>query len=570
MATPAPAWHHCRVREPTRVIGQLLLASGGISSNQLTAALREQQRTRERLGEILVRGGTDPENVARALAQQLRLPYVAAPLLPQRDALALIDRAVAARLRVVPLSIREKAVCIAMADPLDINAIDDLQFRTGRRVEPVVGTPRAVEQALGAYDVTEVATLLKRIPAGPGAAQSEDDLRRASEAPPIVALLDYILARAVSVRASDVHVEPLPDRLLIRARVDGLLRELITLPVHVTPALVSRIKVVAGLDISIRRKPQDGRCSFRCNNADIAARISTLPCHHGEKIVLRLLTGSAELSGLDHFGMDAAMLTSLRSMLKRMHGVFLVTGPTGSGKTSTLYAALAEMDARGRNIVTLEDPIERTLDGITQVQVNRRGGTTFARALRAVLRQDPDIILVGELRDRETVETALAAALTGHLVLATLHTNDASSAATRLIEMGAAPYLICGALIGVLAQRLARRLCAHCRLPRLLSAEELRAVGVAGAEGIQVFEPQGCGHCDRVGFRGRIGIFELVGMDAPARDLVMRRAAADSLRSAARAAGATLLASDAWQKVLAGETSLDEVRPILSTRTGEV
>lgn len=558
------------MREPTRVLGQLLLADGGISSEQLTAALREQQDTRERIGDILVRSGTDPEHIARALAQQLRLPYAAAPLLPQRDALALVERAVAMRLAIVPLSIREKVMRVAMADPLDIHAIDDLQFRTGRRVEPAVATPRAVEQALGAYDATEVASLLKRIPAGPGHTQSEDDLRRASEAPPIVALLDYILARAVAARASDVHVEPMPDRLLIRARVDGLLRELATLPIHVTPALVSRIKVVAGLDISIRRKPQDGRCSFQCNGVEIAARVSTLPCHHGEKIVLRLLASSKELAGLDQVGMDAAMLASLRSMMKRTHGVLLVTGPTGSGKTSTLYAALAEMDARGRNIVTLEDPIERRLDGVTQVQVNRRGGTTFARALRAVLRQDPDIILVGELRDRETVETALAAALTGHLVLATLHTNDASSAATRLIEMGAPPYLICGAVVGVLAQRLARRLCEHCRAARTMSETELREVGVAGVGGVQVFEPKGCGRCDRTGYRGRTGIFELVKMDAAARDLVMRRAGADSLRTAARAAGATLLASDAWHKVLAGDTSLDEVRPILITQAGEI
>lgn len=538
------------VRESVRVLGQMLLAEGGITSEQLAVALREQQTTRERLGEILARGGADPEVIASTLARQLRLPFAAAPLTPQRDALALVDRAVATRLKLVPLCIREKAIRVAMADPLDITAIDDLQFRTGRRVEPSVAAPLAVHRALAAYDMTDVAALIARIPANPGTS-SDEDLRRVSETPPVVALLDHILARATMSRASDVHIEPLADRLLVRARVDGVLRELATLPAHVTAALASRIKVTADLDISIRRKPQDGRCTFRCNNAEVAARVSTLPSHHGEKIVLRLLPASNEISALDTIGMEPAMLAEMRGLLKRAHGVFLVTGPTGSGKTSTLYAALKEMDARSKNIVTLEDPIERRIDGVTQVQVNRRGGTTFSRALRAVLRQDPDIILIGELRDRETVETALAAALTGHLVLSTLHTNDAASAATRLIEMGAPPYLICGALIGVLAQRLARRLCPHCK----------RAVVHDGAT---VYEAGQCARCERAGYHGRTGIFELLRIEQNTRDLIMKKAPAESLRAAA--AGQGMLADDAWTKVLAGHTSPEEVSAILALR----
>lgn len=530
----------------------MLLAEGGITSEQLSLALKEQQSSRERLGEILARGGADPEAIARALARQLRLPFAPAPLVPQREALVLVDRTVATRLRVVPLCIREKALSIAMADPLDITAIDDLQFRTGRRVEPAVAAPLAVSQALAAYDTTDIAALLSRIPAT-ASANSDEDLRRVSEAPPVVALLDHILSRAATSRASDVHIEPLADRLLVRARVDGVLRELATLPMHVTAALASRIKVTADLDISIRRKPQDGRCTFRFDNAEIAARVSTLPSHHGEKIVLRLLPSTYETAALDTIGMEPAMLAQTRSLLKRAHGVFLVTGPTGSGKTSTLYAALSEMDKHGKNIVTLEDPIERRIDGVTQVQVNRRGGTTFSRALRAVLRQDPDIILIGELRDRETVETALAAALTGHLVLSTLHTNDAASAATRLIEMGAPPYLICGALIGVVAQRLARRLCPHCK----------RAVLQDGAT---IHEAGSCAHCEGAGYRGRIGIFELMRVEQSTRDLIMKKAAADVLRADARKAGSSLLADDAWAKVLAGHTSAAEVSAIMALR----
>ena len=557
------------MRETSRVLGQLLLANRSITPEQLAGALREQLTSRERLGQILIRAGIDPESIARALAHQLKLPFAAPPLSPEREALTLVDRQLAVRLRVVPLAVKEKAVRVAMADPLDISTIDDLQFRTGRRVEPAVATEHAVEQALGAYDTSEVAALLTRIPTGRVLVQSEDELRKASEAPPVVALLEYVLNRAITARASDIHIEPRAQRVLVRARVDGVLRELVELPLHVAPALTSRVKVVAGLDISIRRKPQDGRCSFRNNGSEVAARVSTLPSHHGEKIVLRLLSGSAETATLDGLGIAPWLLQRVRVLLKRTHGVLLVTGPTGSGKTSTLYAALAEMDAHSRNIVTLEDPIERRLEGVTQVQVNRRGGTTFARALRAVLRQDPDIILVGELRDRETVETALAAALTGHLVLSTLHTNDAASAATRLVEMGAAPYLICGALVGVLAQRLVRRLCPHCRKARTPTAAELSELGIEEECSLELYEPAGCSECDRRGYRGRIGVFELMTMDGALRDLVMRRASADTVRRAAIATGAAMLAQDARQKVLAGDTSLEEVRPLLLTHAGE-
>ena len=550
------------MRETPRVLGQLLVASGGITSDQLTLALQEQQRTRERIGEILVRRGTEPERVARALAQQLRLSFTPAPLAPQREALLLVERVVAERLRIVPMAVREKNLRVAMADPLDMNAIDDLQFRTGRRVEPLVATPQAVQHALTAYDATEIATLLKRIPGTAVATSSEDELRRASEAPPIVALLDHLLARAASARASDVHVEPRQDRLIVRIRVDGLLRELSTLPAHVIPALTSRIKVTAGLDISVRRKPQDGRCTFRCGEQEISARVSTLPSHDGEKIVLRLLGASDSVTALSDTGMTPEMLAGLRLLMRRTHGVLLVTGPTGSGKTSTLYSALAEMDSHTRNIVTLEDPVERRLAGVTQVQVQRRGGTTFARALRAVLRQDPDVILVGELRDRETVETALAAALTGHLVLSTLHTNDAASAPTRLIEMGAPPYLVCGAVIGVLAQRLVRRLCPHCRELRTVTMETSRELGIAVAEQ-QVYEARGCSHCDKTGYRGRVGIFELLPMTGEIRQLIARRAGAEAIAAHTRAGGAALLADDANCKLHNGLTTIDEVMPLL-------
>lgn len=525
------------MRESSRVLGQLLRADG-LSEELLARALVEQRSSRARIGEILIRLGVDAELIGRALARQLRLEYISPPVVPDRSALALIDGGTARRLRLVPIQMREKGLRVAMADPLDITAIDDLQFRTGRRVEPAVTTERALEQALLVYDASDVITLLERIP-NPATLPSDDELRRVSEAPPVVALVDHILTRAAAQRASDIHIEPLEDRVQVRARVDGVLRELLTLPVHVTGALTSRVKVSANMDISIRRKPQDGRCTFVCGGREIAARVSTLPSHNGEKIVLRLLASNADGKSLDHIGMSGEMLQQLRVLLKRAHGVLLVTGPTGSGKTSTLYAALSEMDTQRKNIVTLEDPIERKLQGVTQVQVNRRGGVSFGRALRAVLRQDPDVILIGELRDRETVETAFAAALTGHLVLSTLHTNDAPSAATRLIEMGTPPYLICGALIGVIAQRLVRRVCPGC----------------AG---------KGCDRCVNAGYRDRIGVFELLAMSPEIRSAIMKRAPAETIREILRAAGVALLSDDARRKVAASITTEAEAEALLA------
>jgi len=589
------------------VLGQLLVASGDIDEEDLAAALEEQRGTRERLGQILVRRGLAPEALARALAAQLRLPYAEAPLRPRPDALREVDRALALRHRVVALELSERSLRVALADPLDAAALDDLRFQTGRRVEPVVATPAAVDQALvagyGVAAIEAVRSTISRSLPGPvrrGAAQASspgrgagaveerhargaaartypswpayDDgatdevgaLRRASEAPPVVALVDLILARAVAVGASDVHVEPGRCGLRVRARVDGLLRELLELPEQVSGAVVSRLKIMAGLDISIKRRPQDGRGSIRVEGRELGLRVSTLPAQGGEKVVLRLLDPENTGLGLDALGLGASVRAGLERLLGRGHGVVLVTGPTGSGKTTTLYAALAGLDRDRRNVITLEDPVEYRLPGLTQVQVHRRAGLTFAAALRAVLRQDPDIIMVGEMRDRETAEIGMAAALTGHLVLSTLHTNDAPGAVTRLVEMGVPRYLVAGALIGVLAQRLVRRLCARCRVERDATPDEALDLGLtAGARRARIHAPRGCEGCGGTGYSGRIGIFELLTVDARIRSLILRGASTDAIRDAARSAGTRPLGVDAREKVLAGLTSLDEVRPLL-------
>jgi len=332
---------------------------------------------------------------------------------------------------------------------------------------------------------------------------------------------------------------------------------------------VSRLKVMAGLDISVKRRPQDGRAAVRVRDRELALRVSTLPTHAGEKVVLRLLDSSDAAQRLDHLGMAPQLHAEFSRLIARPHGVLLVTGPTGSGKTTTLYAAMAALDRERHNVVTLEDPVEYRLPGLTQVQVHRKAGLGFAAALRAVLRQDPDVVMLGELRDRETVEIALAAALTGHLVLSTLHTNDAASAPARLYEMGAPPYLVAGGLVGVLAQRLARRLCGHCRAQRLMRAPQLAALGLPARDS-QLFVPVGCDRCDGTGYRGRVGIFELLSVSPSIRQRILRRAAPDALRAHAQAEGLVLMAGDAWTKVRAGLTTLAEVVPLLLTAAGTV
>jgi type IV pilus assembly protein PilB len=525
----------------SRVLGQLLIAAKTIDEEELAHALRLQRTTRERIGDILIKRGLPAKCVAQALAQQLRLHYVEPPLQPDASAIQLVDRATAARLRIVPLSVRDRLLRVAMADPLDMTAVDDLQFRTGRRVEPVVAEPAAIETALASYEPEALAALLTRIPARTQAADNDEELLRASEAAPVVAVVDHIFNSAVRAGASDIHIEPGADRVAVRARVDGLLRELMTLPQHTSAAIVSRIKVMAALDISVKRKPQDGRTAFRAGDRELSVRVSTLPANGGEKLVLRLLDGTQRFASLTEIGMHDSALAGLRRMLRHPHGVILVTGPTGSGKSTTLYAALSELDRSSRNIITLEDPVEYKLAGITQVQVHRRAGLSFPKALRAALRQDPDIIMVGEMRDRETVEVAMAAAMTGHLVLSTLHTNDAPSAIARLLDMGAPPYLIAGALIGVIAQRLVRRICTEC-------------------------SAAGCATCSKSGFRGRIGVFEVMHVDAAIRDHIMRRAATQVLRDHASRSGMVSLAADAEYKVAGGYTTAEEAASLLALK----
>jgi type IV pilus assembly protein PilB len=550
-----------------RALGQILLAQGVVSSELLEAALVEQRQTRERIGIVLARHGIDAESVARALATQLRLDYCEPPIRSDPAALALVESRLAERLRLVPVSADERRVRIAMADPLDVEAIDDVQFQTGRRVEPMVASIRTVELGLTAYQSGEVDAIVDRIDRKPRVGEPPESadiaaLRRASEAAPIVALVDLVLKRAIRAGASDIHIEPAGDSLRVRVRTDGVLRPLMDLPSQAARAFTSRVKIMADMDISVRRRPQDGRAVVRVEDRAVGMRVSTLPSQNGEKTVLRILDSASFERGLDELGFDGRLYNRFLELLAASHGVILVTGPTGSGKTTTLYAALARLDRETRNIITLEDPIEYRLAGLTQVQVHRRAGLGFAAALRAVLRQDPDVIMVGELRDRETAETAMAAAMTGHLVLSTVHTNDAPSAATRLIDMGTQPYLIAAGLIGVLAQRLVRRLCPGCADERVAPAAELAALGLP-ARDRTVAAARGCHACAGTGYSGRIAILELMIVNAAVRERLARGAPAEVVREAATAGGTESLARDAWRRVRQRLTTIEEVRPLL-------
>ncbi|MDT8342671.1 MAG: ATPase, T2SS/T4P/T4SS family, partial [Longimicrobiales bacterium] len=540
------------------LLGALLVSARALSPDRLESALRAQEGSGLRLGELLVeRGWCRPEAVPAALAAQLSLPLAPDPLEPEADALALLPEALSRRLRVVPLRAGRRSLTLAMADPLNLAAAEDVRFRTGRRVEIVVSSPPAVERALLRGYGSDLERLVAELSRTRGGARNgggsgeagspgEDDeadgdaLERAARAAPVVQLVDGLLAEAGAARASDLHLEPTGRGLEVRVRVDGVLRPVRTLPPALRPVVVSRLKIMAGMDIAVRRRPQDGGFRAVVDDAPAALRVSTLPSGAGEKAVVRILRPDEAPASLAELGMAEADLARMRSVLGSGQGVLLATGPTGSGKSSTLQAALREVDRVGRNVVTLEDPIEYPVPGATQVQVDPRAGLTFPGALRAVLRQDPDVVMVGEIRDVETAEIAMAAAVTGHLVLSTLHTTDAPSALTRLLHMGVPPYLVAAGVAGVIAQRLVRTVCRVC--------------------GGDARTP--CGRCTG-GYRGRTGVFQVLVMTDALREAVVRGASTPVLRRIAREAGMGFLADDARRQVAEGRTTPHEASRVV-------
>ncbi len=548
-------------------LGEFLVRRGVISREQLQAALDQQVRTGMLLGETLVdMGFVARESLLQELAAFYGVPFVSLRLNPPDPAAArLVPARLAHRYRLIPTARSGDRLTVAMANPADIAAEDEVRALTRLEVEPVLADADEISEAVGRiFDLMHNAELAVRYRAAAARERPpEPEVTVATEDGPIVALVQSLLMQAVRVGASDLHLEPQETELRVRYRVDGVLHEAMCQPLSLHPAVVARVKVLGGMDIGERRLPQDGRFSLTVDGKAYDFRVSTLPSIHGEKVVLRILDKSGGVRRLNELGFTPGDQRRVERLLAQPYGLFLVVGPTGSGKSTTLSACLSHLDASALNIVTVEDPVEYRLPGVCQMQVNVRAGLTFAVALRHILRQDPDVIMVGEIRDRETAELAVQASLTGHLVLSTLHTNDAPGTVARLLDMGIEPILLASALSGVLAQRLVRLLCPHCRQPYFLPRELRVAEGWTVEKGKPLYRPptseeRPCPHC-RMGYAGRTVISELMVVDDAIRSLILQRADTEAVREAAVIGGMRPMREEGLRRVLAGETSLEEV-----------
>jgi type IV pilus assembly protein PilB len=574
-------------RGPKKPIGQILLDQGLITQEQLEEALAIQASTAERLGRILVdKGYVKDKDVLRAYAEQIGVPFVELDRSQIDEQVSKsIPQSMISRHNAIPIKRNGDRLVVAMADPTNVFALDDIRLMTGYEVEAVLAsaediaaiqrsdaggvvTDESLQTALEALGVGGGGSLQTEIMAGAGADEDVDRATQLAEEAPIIRVVNVIIQTAIKERASDIHVEPDRRGVRVRYRIDGVLHERMNIPKYVHAPLISRIKIMADMNIAERRVPLDGRIHVRHEGKDYDLRVSTLPTVFGEKAVMRILDQSSILIGLSKLGMFPEVQADVETVIVQPNGMFLSTGPTGSGKTTTQYAILNKINSVERNVITIEDPVEYQLPGINQVHVNRKAGLTFANAMRHFLRQDPDIIMVGEIRDLETAEIAVQAALTGHLVLSTLHTNDAPSAVTRLVDMGVEPFLISASVAGVLAQRLARKICSNCKEQYRPPVEALTRVGfrVADAEEVVFYRGRGCEQCMHTGYYGRTGLFEMMLINEEIQDLVVKRAPLSELVEAAVANGMKTLRRDGFEKVIEGITTIEEVMRVVFTQ----
>jgi type IV pilus assembly protein PilB len=554
--------------------GELLVEMGVLTAEQLETALDEQKTSHMRIGEILLtRGLITNTQLTEALAQRLGVRYL--DLAGQKiepSALNLISERDARRYAALPVAyVDEHTLLVAMVDPANIFAIDDLRILTGYEIEAAIATEEDIFAQVAKMNSLEERVAANIDDEGSSSELSSDDLRDIREQvdeAPIVKLVNNVLAQAAEDGASDIHFEPQAKELLIRFRGDGVLHEVMSIPKRMQSGVLSRLKIMADLDIAERRIPQDGRIGLMVGGKPIDCRVASLPTVYGEKIVIRLLDRSNVMLCLEDLGFSDKALARYRKSFTKPYGAILVTGPTGSGKSTTLYATLNILNVPEVNIITVEDPVEYRLIGINQVQTNPKAGLTFSAGLRSILRCDPDVVMIGEIRDRETALIAVESALTGHLVLSTLHTNDAPGALSRLTEMGVEPFLTASAVDCVLAQRLARRLCDHCKEPYSPTQEMLRRNDfplevVEAWEEVHLYKGTGCSRCNGTGYRGRLGIYEVMVVTEAIERLTVERKSADEIGRVAQAEGMRALREDGIDKVLAGRTSIEEIARVI-------
>ncbi len=548
-------------RRSSRFLSDVIVDLGFLPQEQVDAAVEQAKSsggTPERL--LLENGALSSDQLARATAERFGLDHVDLTIYkPDLGAVNLVNIQAARRYNAVPIGFDGEVLMIAMADPSNVLALDDLKLLTKNAIKPVVASAEDIAALIGRMNRFDDA-----VAAAVQEEEEEDltlvsDIRESADDAPVIKLVNSVIAQAVEEGASDIHFAPDGKDMRVRFRVDGVLNDTTTIPRRMVAGVVSRVKIMGNLDIAERRVPQDGRVSLTVEGHSIDLRVVTLPSVMGEGIVMRILDKEQVLLTLDTLGMRDEARDRFEEGFTQAYGAVLVTGPTGSGKSTTLYAALNAINSPEKNIITIEDPVEYQLPGITQVQVNPRAGLTFATGLRSMLRADPDVIMVGEIRDQETAHIAVESALTGHLVLSTLHTNDAASAITRLTEMGIEPFLTASALDVVVAQRLARTLCKQCKQRAVLTVDSLRGAGFDASFDIEAYEPAGCARCGGSGYKGRIGLYEVMALNEEIRSLTIERASADVVRAAAVRDGMRLLRADGLEKVRLGLTSIAEV-----------
>lgn len=541
-------------------LGELLVTRKIISSADLDQALAEQQRTGSFLGEILIkRGLANEQEIARGLSEQLGFAYVDLDKYKLEPGIVnSLPEEIARKFLSLPLFKSAAYTTVAMVNPLDVNIIDELQKVMRTRIRPVF--------AAGSKLRLRIDEEYKRVSLQDNAAADSEDIEvsgldsvQIASIAPVVSIVDSMIVKAVEMAASDIHLEPQGEHFYCRYRIDGILHDMPQPPKRYEAAIISRIKIMANMDIAEKRLPQDGRIQTEVGNKNVDMRVSTFPTLHGENVVIRILDKTRSLLSLEDIGMEEKNLRIFEQIIHKPHGIILVTGPTGSGKTTTLYAALSRINAVEKNIITLEDPVEYEIKRVRQSQVNVKAGLTFASGLRSIVRQDPDIIMIGEIRDRETAEIAIHAALTGHVVFSTLHTNDATSAVTRLVDMGIEPFLVSSSLICVIAQRLVRILCSHCKESYEPEKEVLKKLNIETNRAVKFYREKGCFQCRDTGYLGRSGIFEMLIPDDGFDKLVDKKASSGELRNYVVSGGMKTLYEDGIGKLIRGITSLSEI-----------